>query len=158
MAVVICHQRVDGHVTIDAFPVPEAVDRLGRDLEPLSSIRLLQRFTGLCVDRNGRRASGQKAAVGPVEDEPLRSPAFDPDAAFVDRPVVCSTLCSTRFSGVVSPPLAQVLDVVGLQVTGPRATGRLRPEYARNRIMMVIGFLLLQKIYGFRGTKWVIRQ
>jgi hypothetical protein len=40
--VIVCHQRVDGHVQIHPFHVPEAVHRLGRDLEYASPIGLLQ--------------------------------------------------------------------------------------------------------------------
>jgi hypothetical protein len=67
---------------------------------------------------------GQDAAICPTEDEPLRNSASDPKPTFVDGPVVCPA----QKQQVVRVRLATfgpMFDVVGLQVTGSRAAGKL---------------------------------
>ena len=40
--VIASHQSRDSEVKIEVFPVPEALDCIGRDLESMPSVRLLQ--------------------------------------------------------------------------------------------------------------------
>jgi hypothetical protein len=69
--VVVAQQRVHGHVIIHGVPVPEAVDCVGRDPEPMPSIGLLQGFPWLPVDRYAYGTRGEQGAVWPLEGEPV---------------------------------------------------------------------------------------
>jgi hypothetical protein len=73
---------------IHAFPIPEAVHRLGRDLESIPTIGFLQGFPCPSMDRNERRGDGQGGTIRSVKDVAQGNPAFYPNPAFVDRPMV----------------------------------------------------------------------
>jgi len=77
----------------------------------------------ISVDRYRHRADRQESAIGTVEDNPPRSPPFDPHTAFVNRPVVCPTEQDHVLRGRLAS-LGPVLDVVGLQVPSPVTSGK----------------------------------
>ena len=109
---------------IHGFPVPEAVHRVGRDVESIASVGLFQGFAGSSLDGRPDGTDRQEASICPPEDEPLGNPAFDLEPAFVHRPM----MDLAEQHQIVRARLASfgpVLDVVGLQVTGSRAAREL---------------------------------
>ncbi len=90
----------------------------------MASVRLFQGFAGSSIDGRPEGTRRQEAAICPSKDEPLGNPAFDQEPAFVDGPVV-SPAKEQQIIRICLPSFGPVLDMVGLQVTGSRASWKL---------------------------------
>jgi hypothetical protein len=77
----------------------------------------------ISVDLYRHRADRQESVIGTVEDNPPRSPPFDPHTAFVNGPVVCLAEQDQVLRGRLAS-LGPVLDVVGLQVPSSVTSGK----------------------------------